>query len=84
MLTSDQMRAARGMLRMDQSSLAAAAGVSVETVKRLERMDGPLLAATGTTVQKIRTALESAGVIFLDAGATTDGGPGVRLKNDHA
>lgn len=65
---------------MDQSSLAQAAGISVETIKRLERMDGPLLAATGTTVQKIRTALEAAGVLFLDAGMTVDGGPGVRLK----
>ncbi|MBB4063267.1 hypothetical protein GGR23_000428 [Gellertiella hungarica] len=36
-------------------------------------MDGPLLAATGTTLSKIQTALEAAGVEFID-------GTGVKLK----
>ena len=82
MLTAEQIRAARGMLRLDQANLARTAGVSVETIKRLERMDGPLLAATGTTVQKIQSALESAGCVFIDGEYTGAGGPGVRLKGN--
>lgn len=82
MLTAEQIRAARGMLRLDQANLARTAGVSVETIKRLERMDGPLLAATGTTVQKIQSALESAGCVFIDGEYTGTGGPGVRLKGE--
>ncbi|MFC0479383.1 helix-turn-helix domain-containing protein [Gellertiella hungarica] len=73
MISSEQVRAARALVRWDQSKLAAEAGVSVETIKRLEKMDGPLLAATGTTLSKIQTALEAAGVEFID-------GTGVKLK----
>ena len=40
--TGEQIRAARAILRMEQTTLAAKAGVSVETVKRLEKFDGPL------------------------------------------
>jgi hypothetical protein len=35
MLTSEQVRAVRALLRCDQSLLAEKAGVSVETIKRL-------------------------------------------------
>ena len=55
------------MLRMDQSALAAASGVSVETIERLERTEGPL------SENAIQGALEKAGV---------DGNqPGVRRKS---
>jgi len=37
MLTSEQIRAARAMLRMEQRQLAEAAGVSLETIKRIAR-----------------------------------------------
>lgn len=77
MQTSDQMRAARALIRWDQKTLATEAGISVETIKRLEKMDGTLLAVTGTTLTAIRTALEAAGVIFI---ASNGDGPGVRLK----
>lgn len=79
MQTSDQMRAARALIRWDQKTLATKAGVSVETIKRLEKMDGTLLAVTGTTLTAIRTALEAAGVIFI---ASNGDGPGVRLRKD--
>jgi transcriptional regulator with XRE-family HTH domain len=71
------MRAARALIRWDQKTLATEAGISVETIKRLEKMDGTLLAVTGTTLTAIRTALEAAGVIFI---ASNGDGPGVRLK----
>lgn len=54
-------------------------GVSIPTIKRLEAQDGHLAANT-RTVAALQSALESAGVIFLDAGAITTGGPGVRLR----
>lgn len=76
MLSSEQIRAARALLRMEQKALATLSGVSVETIKRLEKLDGPLLSATGTTLQAIQTALEAAGIEFFS-------GTGVKLhKND--
>lgn len=80
MLSSEQIRAARALIRWDQIHLAEEAGVSVETIKRLEKIKGPLLTATGTTLAKIEHALRNAGVIFLADGETAAGGPGVRLK----
>ena len=74
MLTSEQIRAARAMLRIEQRELAEISGVSLETVKRIERTPGPISAYTGT-VDKLRRALESAGNEFSDGDQ-----PGVRLK----
>ena len=65
------------MLRMDQSALAAASGVSVETIKRLEVMNGQLSETRVATINAIRAALEKAGVEFI---AENGGGPGLRLK----
>ncbi|WP_275574761.1 hypothetical protein [Vitreimonas flagellata] len=36
--------------------------------------------STEANVEAVRRALEIAGVIFLDAKVSKDGGPGVRLK----
>ena len=76
MLTGEQIRAARAILRMEQKQLSEAANVSLETVKRLEKMKGEVSAYAGT-VTAIKTALESTGVEFLDP---DNGGPGVRLR----
>jgi len=65
------------MLRMDQSTLAAASGVSVETIKRLEVMNGQLSETRVATINAISAALEKAGVEFI---AENGGGPGLRLK----
>jgi predicted transcriptional regulator len=70
-----QVKAARSLLAWSQEDLAAAAGVSIPTVKRLEAQDGPL-GGRDETGMKIRSALESAGVEFIDENG---GGPGVRL-----
>jgi DNA-binding XRE family transcriptional regulator len=40
-LTSEQILGARGMLRMDQRELAELAGVTVETLRRIEDELGP-------------------------------------------
>ena len=75
-LTAAQLRAARGLLRVSQKDLSELAGVSVETVKRLEAMDGPLTTTRVATVEALTSALESAGVEFIPENG---GGPGVRL-----
>lgn len=74
MMTAEQLRAARALLRWDQAHIAEKAAVSVETVKRFEKMDGPLLEARGATVAAIQAAFEREGVEFTNGGT-----PGVRL-----
>lgn len=79
-MTAEQMRAARAALRWEQRDLAERSGVSLPSIKRLEAMDGPLLATRVGTLDAIRRALEAAGVTFLANGeASPTGGPGVRL-----
>ncbi|MCC8937708.1 helix-turn-helix transcriptional regulator [Bradyrhizobium sp. Arg68] len=70
---AEQLRAARAAIRWDQTQLAHSAGVSVETVKRLEGMTG-VLRVRLDTLEKIRRALETGGVEFTD-----DVAPGIRL-----
>lgn len=79
MLTSAQIRAARGLLDWSQKDLAEATKLSVQTIKRMEGDRGPE-ASTEANVQAVRRALENAGVIFLEAKSNKDGGAGVRLK----
>ena len=75
LITSEQLRAARALVRMDQKQLAEQASVSAQTIKRLEKMDGPLSGHVGTIVS-IQKALEAAGVEFIPENG---GGAGVRL-----
>ncbi len=76
MLTGEQIRAARSLLRMEQKDLAKASGVSLPTIKRLEGIKGEVN-AYGRTVESIREALEGAGVVFVDPNGM---GAGVRLR----
>jgi transcriptional regulator with XRE-family HTH domain len=71
-----QIKAARALLAWSQEELAAAADVSIPTIKRLEADDGPL-GGRNETGTKMRLALEAAGVEFIDENG---GGPGVRLR----
>ena len=64
------------MLRMEQADLAARAGLSLETIKRIEKKPGKISAFVAT-VDAIRSALEAAGVEFI---AENGGGVGVRLR----
>ena len=76
MIEAAQVRAARALVDCSQSKLAEKAGVSVSIVERLE-MGVPYRPAD-EAVEKIRIALEAAGVVFIprDGG----GGLGVRLR----
>ncbi|NRQ13491.1 hypothetical protein BHMPCIPO_00705 [Ensifer sesbaniae] len=78
MITSEQVRAARALLRWEQKHLAEASSVSLPTIKRLEGQSGALK-AQDRTVEAIRQTLEEAGIAFLDDGQMADGGLGVRF-----
>jgi transcriptional regulator with XRE-family HTH domain len=75
-VTSEQLRAARALVRWEQKDLARASGVSLPTIKRLETKPGKLT-AHGPTASAIIRALETAGVEFIPENG---GGPGVRLR----
>ena len=66
-VTPEQIRAARALLRIEQSDLARRAHVSVVTIRRLETMDG-LDRVTPFTMRGIREALEQAGAEFIPDG----------------
>jgi transcriptional regulator with XRE-family HTH domain len=75
MISASQSRMARAALNLGVRDVAEAAGVSTNTITRLER-GGELLPRT---VAAIRAVFEARGVIFLDDGQSIDGGLGVRL-----
>jgi hypothetical protein len=75
-LTSEQIRAARALLRWEQADLAEASGISLPTIKRLEVQPGPL-PAQRATIDALKSALERQGIAFL---GEDGGGRGVRLR----
>lgn len=79
-MTSEQVRAARMLIRWEQKDLAERAGVSLPSIKRLETQPGPLKAHAGT-IRALQAAFEDAGVEFIAEGETSaSAGAGVRLK----
>lgn len=76
-ITSEQVRAARALLRWEQKDLADKSGISLPSIKRLETKPGPL-AAYDATVEAIVAAFEREGVVFLMPGE--EGGEGVRME----
>ncbi|ODT80960.1 MAG: XRE family transcriptional regulator [Pelagibacterium sp. SCN 64-44] len=74
-MTAEQLRAARSLIRWQQSELAAASSVSIPTIKRLEAMDGELTGHS-STIRALQSTLEAAGVQFIPENG---GGAGVRL-----
>ena len=75
MVTVEQLRAARALLGWSQSELAARAGLSLPTVKRLEAGFGPRV--SNEARGKMQQAIEAAGIEFIDENG---GGSGVRFK----
>ena len=69
------MRAARALIGMEQTALAAAARVAVNTVRGMEACGADEIRSSAVTVRKVQKALEAAGIEFLN-----DGRPGVRLR----
>ncbi|WP_262514428.1 hypothetical protein [Agrobacterium tumefaciens] len=84
MISAEQLRAARAMLKIEQGVLAEKACVSIETIKRFEAMAGPLK-GRDDTITSIINALEFAGIEFIfGEGADGYGGAGVRFAIDRS
>lgn len=84
MITSQQLRAARALLGLDQRQLAELARVSLPTIQRMEASDGQVRGVVDTLV-KVISALEAAGIELLGENAVSSGlGRGVRLRDTAA
>lgn len=74
MITAEQIKAARALLRLEQDELARRSGVSVTTIRRLESVGGENYVAAAT-VDNIARALEEAGVEFIHQGVNLKAKP---------
>ncbi len=77
MLEGVQVRMGRAAVGWNVRELARNAGVTPNTISRIEN-GGDALAST---MERLQTALEAAGVIFIYA---DEEGPGVRLRGDRS
>ncbi|WP_352775370.1 helix-turn-helix domain-containing protein [Mesorhizobium sp. M0571] len=77
--TIRMMRVARALLELSQEELAERAGVGRQTIVRIEA-GGKGVAFD--VVDRVRTALERAGVMFLPS--TADHGPAIALRKPEA
>jgi len=74
LITSDQIRAARSLIKWTGKELAAASGVAFSTLMRLETGDG-VPSAQVKTLDSIQKAFEKAGIEFI---GSPEEGAGVR------
>ncbi|GAA4178254.1 helix-turn-helix transcriptional regulator [Shinella granuli] len=74
-MDSSQLRMARAALKIGVRELAEMASVTTATITRFENERGGLNSATRA---KLRSALEAAGIMFIDQNGN---GPGVRLRD---
>jgi len=75
LVTGNQLRAARALADVEQTWVASAAGVAINTVRNMEARGREPITSSAVTVRKVQTALEAAGIEFLNADQ-----PGVRLR----
>ncbi len=75
MITSEQIRAARQLIRITADDLASKSGVGVATIRRFELMAG-VPSGNARSLGAIQAALEQMGVEFI---GTPEDRPGVRL-----
>ena len=73
MITAAQIRAARGLLKWTQATLAAKSGLSIVTLNMIE---SETVQPRKSSLTAIRQALEGGGAEFIGAG----GGLGVRFR----
>jgi transcriptional regulator with XRE-family HTH domain len=76
MITGGQIRSARAALRWSVQKLADRSGISIQTIKRLEVVEG-IPQSRVQTLLDIKSALEAAGIEFI---GTPSDRPGIRLS----
>ena len=76
MITSAQIRAARGILNWSRKDLAEHSGVSFASMRRLESFEG-VPASNFKTLESVKLAFEKAGVEFI---GSHEDGAGVRWR----
>jgi len=65
---------------MEQKALSQASGVSLPTIQRMEASNGTVRGVI-ESLTKVMTALEAAGIEFINEGSpSSGGGRGVRLR----
>ena len=77
MVTADQIRAARALLRWSARELSERSGVSLPTIQRMESGEG-VPGGRSRNLDAVMRTLEEAGVAFI---FENGGGPGVRFRN---
>jgi transcriptional regulator with XRE-family HTH domain len=77
MISGRQIAAARALAGITQGELAASSNISIPTLKRMEASEGTA-SGLANNVAAVRSALEAAGIIFIDSNGN---GPGVRLRD---
>lgn len=77
MITSAQIRAARGLLDWSRRELAEKSGVGFSSLLRLESFDG-IPSSNVKTLEALKKAFEEAGVEFT---GTPESGAGVRWRS---
>jgi len=75
-ITSAQIRAARGILNWSRKDLAERSGVSFASMMRLESFEG-VPASNFKTLESVKQAFEKAGIEFI---GSPDEGAGVRWQ----
>lgn len=75
-ITPEQCRAARALLNWSQPDLSKTSGIGRSTISRFESSEH---IPHASNLAAIRTALENAGVVFIDGSDTM--GPGLRLRD---
>ncbi len=77
MMTPEQSRAARGLLKLKPEDIAERAGISAPTIRSFENEARATMPAD---VRVLRMTFETLGVVFVDADAPA--GPSVRLRQE--
>ena len=73
-----QIKMARAALGIGVRDLAALSGITANTISRIENGAD----AKQSTIASIQSALESQGIEFIPANASsTSGGPGIRIRS---
>lgn len=84
MISSQQMRAARALLGIDQKTLAELAGLSLPTIQRMESSGGQVRGVVDTLTKVVR-AFEQQGIELIGEQSPSSGiGRGVRFRETAA